>query len=90
MSMSTHVIGFMEPDEEFKKMYAVYESCSKANVPIPDEVDKFFEYDVPDPAGMRVEDLPVTEYSDDMQEGYQIRVADIPSKVNVIRFFNSY
>ncbi len=89
MSMSSHVVGFMEPDAEFKKMYAVYTACREANVEPPDEVDEYFQYETPDELGMQV-GLDLTEYKDDMQEGYELRVSEIPKGVTVIRFFNSY
>lgn len=90
MGMSTYVEGFMEPDEQFKKMYAAYKACEDAGIDPPDEVSEFFNYETPDPTGMKVEDLPTHEYSDEYREGVEIRVADIPKKVTVIRFVNSW
>lgn len=89
MGMSMHVIGLVEPSEKFKQMYAIYEACELADVSLPDEVDKFFMGEEPDGKGMKV-DLPKTEYEDDMKNGFEIRIADIPDNVTVLRFYNSY
>ena len=53
MSMSTHVAAVIPPDEEWKKMKAVWDAVSGAKgVPMPPEVVAFFGDEPPDEAGV--------------------------------------
>ncbi len=91
MGMSTYVMGFKPPEETRQRMTRIYDACTEGGIAIPDEVQRFFGYEDPDPSGVEV-DLgeAVQEYRAEMREGYEIRVADIPDDVAIIRFFNSY
>lgn len=89
MSMSTHVVGFVAPDDKWRRMKEVWDACKVAKVGVPDEVDLFFRGEQPDDHGMKVE-LPVTPWSDDSRQGYELAVSDIPKNVSVIRFYNSW
>ena len=51
MSMSTSVVGFVPPDEEWKKMKAVWDACANADVETPNDVDDFFSGKEPDKNG---------------------------------------
>jgi len=89
MSMSTHIVGFAEPTDEYRKKARAWHACKEAGVDIPDELLDYFE-DGPDPNGHEV-DVPKTEWSTDYgAEGFEVRVADIPKNVTVIRFYNSW
>lgn len=92
MGMSTHIVGFRPPDENYFKMKAVWDACAAAGVLVPDEVDIYFDGTEPDPVGMEV-DLSsiVEEWADrDYREGLQFDVEKIPSGVRYIRFYNSW
>ncbi len=89
MSMSTHVIGFAPPDEQWEKMKAVWDACRLAKVPVPPDVEKFFNYEAPDDEGVKIE-LPIREWRDDSAQGFEIDVDSIPKHVKTIRFFNSW
>ncbi len=89
MSMSTHVVGLVPPDEKWKKMKAVYDSCRAAELPIPDEVEKFFDHEDPDPMGVAIA-IPCQEYKGYAQQGVEVLVENIPKHVKAIRFYNSY
>ncbi len=89
MSMSTHVVGIVPPDANFEKMRTIYELCRSQKVPIPREVEKFFNDERPDAAGVRV-DLKAVEWSDDSRAGLEIDVATIPPHVKTIRFYNAW
>ena len=92
MSMSTHVMGVIPPDEKWKQMKAVWDSCETAGISVPKEVEKFFNYEKPDDAGV-IFDLVLPyarRYSDTGSEGYEIDVKDIPENVKTIRFYNSW
>jgi len=91
MSMSTHVIGFRPADEEWQKMRAAWEACKSAGVEPPREVDRFFNGEPPDPAGVEVPlGDAVTAYRADMQEGFEVHLDKLPPGLKVIRFYNSW
>lgn len=89
--MSIHVEGFKPPDEKWKKMKAVYDSCKAAGLEVPQQVLRYFEYEVPDPAGVKV-DLKkyVQDFNRESREGFELKVGDLPADVKVIRFFVAY
>jgi hypothetical protein len=87
--MSTHVIGFAPPDEQWEKMKAVWDACRLAKVPVPRDVEKFFNYETPDHQGVKIE-LPTREWRDHGAQGFEIDVDSIPKHVKTIRFFNSW
>ena len=97
MGMSTNVTGFRSRDgEEFKKHYKVLQACIEAGVTeLPKETADFFgddtveEYIVDDFLECSINDC-LTEYSGDMEDGYEIDVKKIPKGVEKIRFYNSY
>lgn len=96
MSMSTHVSGFKPPDEKWRAMKAVWDSCNTAGVTPPDEVLKFFDHVDPDEHGVEVsEDTlsalgAVCRWRDDYRDGYEVYVEKLPPDVKVIRVFNAY
>jgi hypothetical protein len=96
MGMSTHVAGFIPPDDRFASMKAIWDACCAAGVEVPDEVSEFFQHEAPDPAGVEVEKRAlmalgaVREYHDQMKQGYEIVLANVPADVSVIRVWNSW
>lgn len=94
MGMSTHVVGFKPPDADWKKMKAVWDACTKADLPIPEKVERYFNGEVPDDVGVSVNKDKmssfVKEYSDDYREGYEVDVTKIPKDIKIIRFYNSH
>lgn len=89
MGMSTHVKGFVPPDERWQKMKAVLDACAAAGIEVPDQVDEFFGGEEPDPQGQEV-DIPHHNWGDDHRNGVEIKTEDIPERVKVIRFYNSW
>ena len=93
MGMCTHVVGLREIDDEWRKMKAVWDACEAAVIDPPGEVTEFFEDRHPDETvGIEV-DLPegaVREWKADMKDGFEIVIAELPSNVKVVRFYNSY
>ena len=87
--MSTHVVGFIPPDETWQKMLAVWDACSKAGVRPPGEVEKFFGDSDPKGIGRQVE-IPHREYSAKMVSGVEVEIDKLPKEVKFIRFYNSY
>jgi len=99
MSRSTHIRGFIPPDEKFTKMLEAYHACEAAGVAIPPDVEKFFDGRTPDEAGVEIDlsgrkyDAAVKEFHAEMQEGFEIdltKLAKLSKDIKVIRFVNSY
>jgi hypothetical protein len=95
MGMNSYVEGFVPPDDAFKKMKKVYDTCVDANVEVPDEVWKFFNHEPPDEAGVSVNiDKYVTEVRPhDMAEGFEVDLERLTKEmphVKKVRFVNSY
>jgi len=101
MGMSTHVIGIrsIEDNSKHDKLKKVKISCDEAGISYPDEVKDYFG-DALDVVPEHFEesiientlsvDLPLVEYTNDGQDGYELEVNDIPKDVKTIRFYNSY
>ncbi len=96
MGMSTHVIGFKPPDEKWKKMKAIYDSCNAAGVSVPREVYEFFNNDTPTEEGVAVSEKDLVKagavkaYRDDMKDGYDIFTDKLDPDIKIIRVYNSY
>ena len=96
MSMSTHVAGFKPPDEKWRQMKAVYDTCHAAGIDAPTEVLEFFNYVPPDDKGVRVEKESLINcgalepWSARDSQGFQLVVAKLPADVKVVRFYNSW
>ena len=91
MSISTYVYGIVEADEEYMKMKKIYDACIDADVDIPKKVTDYFDDNTPDDDGIIMElDHIAKKEVRDMEEGYKIKVSDIPSSVKYIKFVNSY
>ncbi len=97
MGMSTNVIGFRPPDDQWKKMKAIWDSCKEAGIDPPEEVEDFFESD-PDEKGIEIKLSALsddsheccTEWSNANAEGYEVEVSKIPKNITHIRFYNSW
>jgi len=93
--MSTHVVGIKPPDDNWKKMKAVYDSCVAAEIDVPDEILDYFgisDSDVPDERGVAV-DLPIgvtKEWCAEMRDGIEVDLSKLPEGIKILRFYNSY
>lgn len=95
MGMSSRVEGFVPPDETWKKMKNVWDTCNAAGVDAPEEVLKFFDWETPDEAGVSVSIAKfVAEVRPhDMAEGYEVDLVALAREmphVKKVRFVNSY
>jgi hypothetical protein len=96
MGMSTHVVGFRPPDEKWKAMAAVWDSCKAAGIEPPREVSEFFDWREPDSNGVEIKETALTkagavrEWHDDCRSGYEIDVSKLPPDVTVVRVYNSW
>ena len=87
--MSTYIKGFKPPDEKWLKMKEVYDSCKKAGVDTPNEVKKFFNYEEPDDAGVEI-DIKTHDYAEEMIEGFDVHLSEVPEDVKILRFYYVY
>lgn len=101
MSVSYSVVGIVPADAAYKKKLAAYRACEDAGVDPPEDLRKFFNDDEPDPSGV-VRELAasyslkpmyaegVTEYTADMENGFEVDLRKLPPEIKIIRFVNSY
>lgn len=93
MSMNTNIVGFRPPDEKWKKMKAIWDSCNEAGIEPPAEVDRFFNGIPPDGSGVEVEIENTSccrKYQEEMRSGYEVEIAKLPKDIKIIRFWNSF
>ncbi len=93
MSMSTHIVGVCLPDEKWKKMKAIWDACHAASIRPPEEVNKYFENDTPDDAGIIIpleETRSVHTYGEEGCESFEVDISKLPAGIVIIRFYNSY
>ena len=89
MGMTSIVYGIKPPNERWKRMKAIWEACDEADIPIPDEVDEYFDCGAPDEKGVIVE-IPSEKYSEEASSGFEIDLDKLPKDVKRIRFLNSW
>lgn len=84
MSMDISVKGIIEPTKDYNKKLEAYYACEKANIDIPDELEKFFDYEQPSKEGMEVK----IDYGGNLEyeNGYiLIDLNDLPENVTKIK-----
>lgn len=89
MSISTSVYGIIPPDDNWKKMKAVWDACNKAGISPPSECNDFFNGEEPDESGVIIE-LKARKSSPEMENRFEIDLASLPPHVKTIRFVISY
>jgi len=102
MSMSTFVFGVRPPDDKWKGMKAVRDACIKVGTPVPEEVEKFFNYEKPDDKGILVEFTMDNKgkvsngcckpfYDENnCYEGFEIELSKVPKDITILRFVNGW
>lgn len=93
MGMSTHIVGYRETDEEWRKMREAYVACVNAGIDPPSQILDFFEYEDPRnlPDGIEIKISDATEeFESDYKKGYSVYLDRLPAGVKVIRFYNAY
>ncbi len=93
--MSTQITGFVSPENEnYKKHSKVLIACIDAGISeLPKETAEYFGEKSPQRYLLESKlatSVPTHEYSQDMTEGYEIIVSEIPEGVHKIRFVNSW
>lgn len=95
MGMSTRITGFVSPEnEKYKKHANVLKACIEAGISeLPKETAEYFGSKYPEKYLLEEKleiKIPKYEYSEDMTEGFEIIVSEIPEGVHKIRFVNSW
>ena len=95
MSQSMRVIGFVSPiDKEYRNHSNVLLACIEAGIKeLPKETAIYFGSKYPEKYLLEEKleiDIPHREYKEDMQDGYDVLVSEIPEGVHKIRFYVSY
>ena len=98
MSMSMHVKVFRPGDAKWHRMKGAYDSCIAAGVPVPAEVNEFFNFETPDEKGVEIElGAPYgknheccTPYNGNGESGFEIDIDKVPEGVKTIRFYCSW
>jgi hypothetical protein len=95
MGMSTGITGFVSPENgDYKKHAKVLNACIEAGISeLPKETAEYFGSKYPEQCLLQEKleiEIPKHEYSEDMTEGFEIIVSEIPEGVHKIRFVNSW
>ena len=91
MGMSTRIVGFQPPDDNWKTKKAAWDACETAGVPIPPELLEFFGGEEPDDNGREIDiTMATTPWGTESSEGFEIEIAKLPPNTKIIRFYNSW
>lgn len=95
MGMSTHVTGFVSPENEnYKKHSKVLIACIEAGISeLPKETAEYFGSKYPEKYLLEEKltiEIPVKKWGNDYSSGFEIIVSEIPDGVHKIRFANSW
>ena len=80
MSLSIEIVGFMEPTDDYERKRAAYHACDDAGIPIPDELEAFFQHETPSREGMVV-DISGAVVGRPLYEGAKIYLSKLPEGV---------
>lgn len=90
MGMSTHVMLLRDSnDPEHQKKVKVLQACLEANVDVPEEIEKYFDYS-DDPDQGLIIPFKAREYNGRESMGVEIDIDELPEGVKTIRFVNSW
>jgi hypothetical protein len=95
MGMTTRIKGFVSPEnEDYKKHSKVLIACMEAGISeLPKETAEYFGSSSPEEYLLEEKlqtKIPTHPYNEDMVEGFEIIVSEIPKGVHKIRFTNSW
>lgn len=101
MSMSMHVLAVKPADENYKRKAEAYRACKAARIPIPAELEEFFDGGEPDPTGVtqhlghgytKPSELhpSVAKYKAEMEEGFEVDITKLPEGTRFVRFYCSW
>lgn len=86
--MNLCVYAVKPADGKWKQMKDIWDSCNNAGIQPPDEVKKFFDWEYPTSDGKLIDitQTPgVVEYSEEMVDGYDIDITQLPEDTTKLR-----
>lgn len=91
MSKTYSVIGYRPADERWDLMKDIWNACRKANVPIPRDVEDYFDGEDPNgKPGMEVYLVnfagAVKEIHSEGSHSYQVDLSKLPKDIKFVRF----
>jgi hypothetical protein len=98
MSMYCGIVGIKPPDDKWKKMKAIWDSCMAADIEPPSDVYDYFGDYEPDEDGVTVSESelsnsgairPISEVQFS-NRGYIIDVTKLPKDIKLIKVENSW
>lgn len=89
MSRSEDVFGIIPADGKYNEMKLIYDTCRKNEIPVPEEVDDFFEGLEPNGIGVEVS-IESKEGRGDGFDFIDVDVRELPEHVKIVRFKISY
>lgn len=93
MGASFYVTGCREKGADYDRMKAIYENCQELGIPVPKEVNKYFNWDEPSEDGPEIdlEDAGYAEeYSEDGEHGFIVDLSSLPDDIRKVKFRVSY
>jgi hypothetical protein len=99
VSDSIYCYAIKPADAEYQKKRAAYEACKAAGIPIPLELEEFFN-GAPDPTGTQVclgasynskaNDPCCKPWKSEMEDGFEVDIRALPAGTRYVRFVCSY
>lgn len=94
MSHSIHVVGVKDGySDKFKKMLKAFYACQDANIPIPKDVDAYFNGQTPDSTGLEVdleESEAVASFEEEWAKGFKVDLSKLPKDLTHLKFYISW
>jgi len=84
-SVNLQVTALCKPDDQFQSMKKVWEACTEALLDVPDEVYEYFGEEGPGDDDMMAEDVELTEFSENMVDGWQINLSELPENAEILQ-----
>ena len=96
MGMSTHLTGYCNPTDEYKRMRDVWNACKAAGIDIPHEVYTYFHQNTiegePDENGITItlDDDSIGVEALPGESGFLVDLDQLPKCIRRIKFENSW
>lgn len=86
--MELRVVGVWRADEKWKKMKAVHDACTLANVDVPEEVKQYFRWETPeDDEGKEISVDSVEIRREGEIQGIEVDIDMLPPRIGALRFY---
>ena len=88
---SLAVVGFRPPDAEHETMRQAWLALVDAGLPVPTQLDEYFDYQHPEETGTEIdlEEWGEGECFTEIKAGFEIDVTKLPPGIKIIRVYDS-